>query len=198
MIERCGWTAACSSVSCAFAHELLDQAVVGGQLARARRRAGGRRASRRRGRRATPLPSGTTAVSVVPMPVSSSSSAAFVVDRVVGVDDRVADPGARRRPRRAGPRARSRWRPHRRGGRPCRRRPRTAGAGGRRRSRPRCRTATRPLGVGGRTQPARELHRVISATVLPNWTWSPLRSRVTSAIRSPLTYVPLVDPRSST
>src|SRR2546426_7143790 len=41
-------------------------------------------------------------------------------------------------------------------------------------------------------------HRTTSATVWPNCTRSPRRSRVTSPICLPFTNVPLVEPRSST
>ena len=49
-IARCGCDSACSAREAALADELLDEAVVVGDASRARRRAAGTRASRRRGR----------------------------------------------------------------------------------------------------------------------------------------------------
>ena len=50
--------------------------------------------------------------------------------------------------------------------------------------------------IGGGTDG--DPHRPASSTVRPNCTRSPRRSFVGVAMRSPLTHVPLVDPRSST
>lgn len=54
-----------------------------------------------------------------------------------------------------------------------------------------------PAHVGGCTRVQLD-HRVTSNTVEPAWSTSPLPSRCAWVMRSELTYVPLVEPRSST